>query len=138
MPYRISCNKCQASNKCCTPGYPHWNKPLPLISATSLNTALIRIATIFYKKLNQNAHGPSMQTIKQWKYWYLGFFIFSLLIVKNYVSFLSWKKKWQDFAHFPNFEISVTLSNKHCTSQFQNLISAAAGEILEEIQCTIF
>ena len=37
----------------------------PLISAAPLNTALIRIITIFYKKLNQNAYGTSMQTIKQ-------------------------------------------------------------------------
>ena len=72
---------------------------IPLISASPLNTALIRIVTIFYYKLNQNAYGPKMQTIKQWKYfWYLGFFIISgLLIMKIYVSFLFWKKKWQGF-----------------------------------------
>ena len=37
----------------------------PLMSTATLNTAVIRIVTIFYQKLNQNAYGPSMQTIKQ-------------------------------------------------------------------------
>ena len=39
-----------------------------------------------------------MQTIKQWKYcWYLDFFIFGLLVVKIYVSFLFWEKILQGF-----------------------------------------
>ena len=69
------------------------------MSTATLNTAVIRIVTIFYQNLNQNAYGPSMQTIKQWKYfWDLYFFIIiSLLIEKIYVSFLFWKKKWQSF-----------------------------------------
>ena len=83
-----------------------------LKSAAPLNTALIRIVTIFYQKLKQNAYEPSMQTIKQRKYcWYLDFFIiFVLLIVKIYVSFLLWKKKILvfDIAHFANFEISAS------------------------------
>ena len=51
------------------------------------------------QKLNQNAYGASMQTIKQWKYYsYSDFFILlGLLIVKIYVSFLFWKKKSQGF-----------------------------------------
>ena len=63
--YRIS------SNKRCTFGYPHWNKRLPLITASALisaeplNMALIRIVTIFRYKINQNEHGLNMQTIKQ-------------------------------------------------------------------------
>ena len=36
-----------------------------LISVTPLNTTLIRIITKFFRKLNQNAYGPSMKTIKQ-------------------------------------------------------------------------
>ena len=54
--------------------YAHWNKRLPLISASSLisashlNTVFIRTVTIFYWKLNQIAHGTSMKTIKQLKY----------------------------------------------------------------------
>ena len=62
--YRIS------SNKRCTFGYPHWNKLLPLITASALvsaaplNMALIRIVTIFCYKINQNEHGLNMQTIK--------------------------------------------------------------------------
>ena len=61
--------------------------------------AFIRTVTIFYYKLNQKAYGPSMETIKQWKYyWYLDFFIiFGLLIVKIYASFLFWKDKSQGF-----------------------------------------
>ena len=46
--YCISSNKHRASNKCRKFGYPHWNKPLPLISVVPLNAALIRIVTIFY------------------------------------------------------------------------------------------
>ena len=52
--YRIFSNKHWVSNKCRTFGYPHRNKPLPLISAfplisaAPLNTVLIRIVTIFY------------------------------------------------------------------------------------------
>ena len=92
--YRISSNKRQA-----------WNKLLPLISAspliitTALNVTLIRIVTIFYWKLNQNAYGRSMQTIKQWKYcWYLDFsIILGLLTVKIYLLFLFWKKNWPGF-----------------------------------------
>ena len=51
---RISSNKRRASNKRRTFGYPHWNKRLPLISAShlvstaTLNAALVRIVTIFY------------------------------------------------------------------------------------------
>ena len=41
--YRISSNKCWASNKHCT-----LRSASPLISAAPLNTALIRIVTIFY------------------------------------------------------------------------------------------
>ena len=54
LDYRISSNKRRASNKRRTFGYPHWNKHLPLISASPLisvaplNAALIRIVTIFY------------------------------------------------------------------------------------------
>ena len=75
-----------------------------------------------------------MQTIKLWKYcWYLVFFIiFSLLIVKIYVSFLFWKKNAFNIVHFPNLEISASLylvhpSNKYCTSWFQNLRSAGGA-----------
>ena len=84
-----------------------------LLSAMPQNMALIRIFTTFYEKLNQNAYGTSMQTIKQWKYcWYLDFFIiFGLLIVKIYVSFLFWNEKWQGLTftivHFCNFEITT-------------------------------
>ena len=46
----------------------HWNKRLLLISAAAVSTALIKIVTIFYKKLNQNACGTSIQIIKHWKY----------------------------------------------------------------------
>ena len=52
--YCISSDKRRASNKRCTFEYPHGNKhPLlistsPLISAAPLNTALIRIVTIFH------------------------------------------------------------------------------------------
>ena len=59
-----------SSNKCCIFGYAHWNKCLPLISTsplisvTPLNVVLIRIVTIFYLKLNQNAYRPNMKTIK--------------------------------------------------------------------------
>ena len=44
----------RASNKRRTFGYPHWNKRLPVISAShlvstaTLNAALVRIVTIFY------------------------------------------------------------------------------------------
>ena len=64
------------------------------ISAALLNRALIRTVTIFCKKLNKNACGTSMQTIKQLKHcWYLDFFvIYGLLIVKNDVLFLFWKE----------------------------------------------
>ena len=103
--YRIFSSKCQASNK----RYPLISTTLlgvhieistsSLTSTTPLNATMIRIDTIFYYKLNQNAYGPSIQTIKQWKYcWYLDFFIiFGLLIVKIYVSFLFWKKKMSRF-----------------------------------------
>ena len=37
----------------------------PSMSTATINTAVTRIVTIFYQKLNQNAYGPSMQTIKQ-------------------------------------------------------------------------
>ena len=36
-----------------------------LINAALLNTALVRIVTIFCYKLNQNAYGLSMEAIKQ-------------------------------------------------------------------------
>ena len=76
--YHISSNKHWASNKRRTFGYPHLNKCLPLTSAAPLNPALIRIVTMFYLWLNQNAYETSVQTIKQWKYcWYLELFIFS-------------------------------------------------------------
>ena len=94
--YHIS-SKRQASNKYRSFGYPHWNKRLPLISAASkYNT---HWNSYYILKLNQHAYGPSMQTIKKWKYfWYLDFFIiFGLLIVKICVSFLFWEKMWQGF-----------------------------------------
>ena len=72
MRYCTSSNKHWVSNKHCTFGYPHKCLPListaPLISAASLNTELTRRITIFYKKLNQNAYEPSMQTTKQGKH----------------------------------------------------------------------
>ena len=76
--YRISSNKRRASNKRrpltsfapldihieISPPPPR--PPAPrLISAAPLNTALIKIVTVLYQKLNQNAYGPSVQTIKQ-------------------------------------------------------------------------
>ena len=63
-----------SSNKHHTFGYPQWNKRLllisasPLINAAPLNTALFRIDTTFQYKLNQNAYGTSIQTIKRWKH----------------------------------------------------------------------
>ena len=96
--YRIFFNKCRASNKRCTFGYSQWSKRFPLVSAAPQNTALIRVVTVFYQKLNQNTYGTSMQTIKQKYCWYFRFFIIcNLLIVKIYVSFLFWRKKWQGF-----------------------------------------
>ena len=91
--YRISSNKHRVSNKRRAFGYPHWNKRLPLINATSLTSAApLNVALI-------NAFGPTIQIIKQWKYcWYLDFLIiFGLLIVEIYVSLLFWKKKWEGF-----------------------------------------
>ena len=38
---------------------------MPEKSAAPLNTAVIRIVTIFYYKLNQIAYGIRMQTMKQ-------------------------------------------------------------------------
>ena len=71
-------------------GYPDWNKHLPLrsvstlVKAPPLNTALIRVVTIFYWKLNQNANGTSIQTIKQLKYcWFLDFFIMQFIDSEN-------------------------------------------------------
>ena len=52
-----------SSNKTCT-----LRSAFPLISAAPLNTALIRIVTIFYYKSNQNEYGTRIQTIKQLKY----------------------------------------------------------------------
>ena len=49
IKYRIFSNKRRALNKRRTFGYLHWNKRLPLISASPLNVVLIRIVTIFYK-----------------------------------------------------------------------------------------
>ena len=76
--YRISSNKCLASNKSrpliSAAPYPHWNKSLPLIipspqiTVGPLNIALISTVTIFYQELNQNAYGPSMKTRNHWKY----------------------------------------------------------------------
>ena len=77
-----------------------------------------------------------MEAIKQRKYyWYLGFFIiFGLLIVKIYVSFLFWKKKWQRFGIY-YFEINASLylgllSNKCCTLQFQNMVSISGHGVM--------
>ena len=47
--YRISSKKHRTSNKRYTFGYPHWNKPFPVIKAAPLNVALIRIVTMFYR-----------------------------------------------------------------------------------------
>ena len=47
------------------PSSPSPPSPSPLISAAPLNTALIKIVTVLYQKLNQNAYGPSVQIIKQ-------------------------------------------------------------------------
>ena len=52
-----------SSNKCCT-----LRSASPVISAGPLNTALIRIVTIFYYKPTQNEYGTRIQTIKQLKY----------------------------------------------------------------------
>ena len=49
--YRIS------SDKPCT-----LRRASNLISAAALNTALIRIVTVFYYKLNQNGYGTRIQT----------------------------------------------------------------------------
>ena len=57
--YRIHSNKRWASNEHCT-----LRSASPLISATPLNAAFIRIVTIFYQKLNQNVYGTRIQTIK--------------------------------------------------------------------------
>ena len=61
----IFSNKGRVPNKRRNFGYPHCNKRLPLISFAPLNEALIRIVTIFYYLLNQNAYVTSMITIKQ-------------------------------------------------------------------------
>ena len=69
--YRISSNKRRASNKrrsliSTMPLGIHIEiSASPLINAAPLNTGLIRIATKFYQKLNQNAYRISMQKIKQ-------------------------------------------------------------------------
>ena len=70
IEYHISSNKRRASNQ---------HRPLisaaplgihieisasPLISAATLNAALIRIVAIFYWELNQNAYGTSMEILK--------------------------------------------------------------------------
>ena len=51
-----------------------------------------------YTMLLQNPYGTSVQTIKQWKYyWYLDFLsIFGLLTVKN-CFILILKNKWHSF-----------------------------------------
>ena len=57
-------------------------------------------------------------------------------MVKIHVSFLFQKKNGKvlifNIVHFPNFEISAQVqlapsSNKQCTQQFQNLISAGGA-----------
>ena len=50
------------------------------ISAAPLNTALIRIVTRFYKKLNQHAHGTTEQTMKIFRFFYYIWFIDSEIL----------------------------------------------------------
>ena len=77
-----------------------------LLSAMPQNMTLIRIFTTFYEKLNQNAYGTSMQTIKQWKYcWYLDFFIYIWFIDSENLCFiliLKWKMTRFDI-HYCSF-----------------------------------
>ena len=81
----------------------------PVISAAPLNTALTRIVTIFYYRLNQNGYGTRIQTIKQLRYcWYLDFLLYMVCWWWKFVSFLFWKKRTTRFSHLTLF-ISLTL-----------------------------
>ena len=79
-----------------------------------------------------------MQTIKQWKHcWYLDFFIiFDLLIVKNYDSFLFWKKKIARFWYLILF-ISLTLKWAPPSDKRRTSVSKFNKHLLEEIQYSL-
>ena len=103
------------SNKRCTFGYPQWNKRLPLIntypplSAALLNTAHIRIVTIFYQRLNWNTYGPSIANNKTVKIlWIFRFFHYIWFIDRENLNLtIILKEKMTRFWHLILF-ISLT------------------------------
>ena len=62
----------RASNTRCNFEYPLSNHHHPLITAFLLlrASALIRIITMFYKQLNQNPYGTSIETMGECKYYF--------------------------------------------------------------------